>query len=140
MATDSKRRTRILFLCAVLLVAAAVVLAVLMRGGTSVPDKAADPYDTQYARMHDPAYLKQIDELRGEQQEIAAELVAARAGLDAAKEKGEDSPEYSAAQKRLDVAKQAFQKNRIRAQTVVRDRIIQENDAIKSKASKQKGE
>jgi hypothetical protein len=39
-------------------------------------------------------------------------------------------------------AKEAFQKNRIKAQTLVRDRIMQENDAIKAKqeASKEKGE
>ena len=39
-------------------------------------------------------------------------------------------------------AKDAFQKNRIKAQTLVRDRIMQENDAIKAKqeSSKEKGE
>ena len=53
-----------------------------------------------------------------------------------------DSEEFKAAQAKMAAAKDAFQKNRIKAQTLVRDRIMQENDAIKAKqeSSKEKGE
>ena len=69
-------------------------------------------------------------------------LGEAQAALEQAKEKGEDSEEFKAAQAKMAAAKEAFQKNRIKAQTLVRDRIMQENDAIKAKqeASKEKGE
>ena len=92
--------------------------------------------------MHDPAYLKQLNDLRQEQKGIARMLGEAQAALEQAKEKGEDSEEFKAAQAKMAAAKDAFQKNRIKAQTLVRDRIMQENDAIKAKqeSSKEKGE
>ena len=121
---------------------AIVVLTVIvcLRGNRG--QQPADPYDTQYARMHDPAYLKELDSLRQEQKNIARMLGEAQIALKAAKEKGEDSEEFKAAQAKLAAAKEAFQKNRIKAQTIVRDRIEQENAAIKAKqeASKEKGE
>ena len=110
--------------------------------GKSAAEQPADPYDTQYARMHDPAYLKQLDDLRQEQKGVARMLGEAQAALEQAKEKGVDSEEFKAAQAKMAAAKDAFQKNRIKAQTLVRDRIMQENDAIKAKqeSSKEKGE
>lgn len=127
---------------ALLAVAAAVTAVCLRSRGGAGPEKGADPYDTRYARMHDPAYLKELDALREEQKGVARMLGEARAALEAAKEKGEDSEEFKAAQAKMAAAKDAFQKNRIKAQTLVRDRIEQENAAIKAKkeASKEKGE
>ena len=126
---------------AALLAIAALVALVCLRG-KSAAEQPADPYDTQYARMHDPVYLKQLDDLRKEQKGIARMLGEAQAALEQAKEKGEDSEEFKAAQAKMAAAKDAFQKNRIKAQTLVRDRIMQENDAIKAKqeSSKEKGE
>lgn len=121
-------------------VAAAVVASyVLLRGEGAAP---SDPYDTQYARMHDPEYLKQLDVLREEQRRIGTRLVAAKEALDAAKSKGEDSPEYRAAVAEMDAATKDFNANRAKAQLAVRERIMRENDAIKVKqsASKKKGE
>ena len=120
---------------------AALVVLVCLRG-KSAAEQPADPYDTQYARMHDPAYLKQLDDLRQEQKGVARMLGEAQAALEQAKEKGVDSEEFKAAQAKMAAAKDAFQKNRIKAQTLVRDRIMQENDAIKAKqeSSKEKGE
>ena len=111
---------------AALLAIAALVALVCLRG-KSAAEQPADPYDTQYARMHDPAYLKQLDELRQEQKGIARMLGEAQAALEQAKEKGEDSEEFKAAQAKMAAAKDAFQK---------------ENDAIKAKqeSSKEKGE
>ena len=142
MSSDVGKKILPWALAAVLLAIAAtvVVYVVAVRGNREQPP--ADPYDTQYARMHDPAYLKQIEELRLEQKGIARKLVEAQSALEQAKEKGEDSEEFKAAQAKMAAAKDAFQKNRIKAQTLVRDRIMQENDAIKAKqeSSKEKGE
>ncbi len=139
--TSKTKKTLAWALAAVAAAAAAAVAVVLLR---SPAEEAApmDPYDTKYARMHDPAYVKQLDSLREEQRQVAMKLSAARADLDAAKEKGEDSPEYKAAKEKMEAAKNDFLKNRAKAQLVVRERIMQENDAIKAKqeASKQKGE
>ena len=127
---------------ALLAVAAAAVVVCLRSRGGAEPEKSADSYDTRYARMHDPAYLKELDALKKEQKGVARMLGEAQAALEQAKEKGEDSEEFKAAQAKMAAAKEAFQKNRIKAQTLVRDRIMQENDAIKAKqeASKEKGE
>ena len=124
---------------AVLLALAAVVLAFCLRGKSAAP---ADPYNTQYARMHDPAYLKLLDELRAEQKEVGKRLVEARAALAVAKEKGEDSQEYRDALAKLEAAKNDFNRNRAKAQVAIRERINKENDAIeaKQKSSKKKGE
>ena len=137
MATKTKTIIAILVLAAAL--AVALVLMFTKGGGDVAP---ADPYNEPYARMHDPEYLKQIDKLRDEQKEIAGRLVAARAALDAAKEKGEDSPEYKAAAENMEAVKQDFARNRTNAERLVRDRIMRENDAIKAKQEslKQKGE
>ncbi|MBQ3808552.1 MAG: hypothetical protein II840_11415 [Kiritimatiellae bacterium] len=142
MASDAVKKILPWALAAALLaiVAAVVVCVVAVRGNRERPP--ADSYDTQYARMHDPAYLKQLEELRQEQKGIARKLVEAQSALEQAKEKGEDSEEFKAAQAKMAAAKDAFQKNRIKAQTLVRDRVMQENDAIKAKqeSSKEKGE
>lgn len=126
-----------------LIAVVAAVTAVYLRSRWGVgPEKPADPYDTRYARMHDPAYLKELDALKQEQKGVARMLGEAQAALEQAKEKGEDSEEFKAAQAKMAAAKEAFQKNRIKAQTIVRDRIEQENAAIKAKqeSSKEKGE
>ena len=127
---------------ALVVIVAIIVVCVVVVRGKSAAEQPADPYDTQYARMHDPAYLKQLDDLRKEQKGIARMLGEAQAALEQAKEKGEDSEEFKAAQAKMVAAKDAFQKNRIKAQTLVHDRIMQENDAIKAKqeSSKEKGE
>ena len=92
--------------------------------------------------MHDPVYLKQIDDLRAEQKEVAKRLVEARAALDAAKEKGEDSQEYRDALAKMEAATKDFNVNRAKAQLAVRERITKENAAIEAKkeSSKKKGE
>ena len=145
MATEAGKKGRGLLPWAVggAVLAAAVAAFLLTRGGDAAKGGGGtDPYDTQYARMHDPAYLKQLEGLREEQREVALRLAAARAALDAAKEKGEDSPEYKAAQAKMAAAQDAFQKNRAKAQLVVSERIQRENDAIEAKqeSSNRKGE
>ena len=127
---------------AVALLAIVALVALVCFRGKPAEEPPVEKYDTQYARMHDPAYLKELDALRQEQKQVARMLGEARAALDAAAEKGEDSEEFKAAQAKMAAAKEAFQKNRIKAQTLVRDRIEQENAAIKAKqeASKEKGE
>ena len=94
---------------AALLAIAALVALVCLRG-KSAAEQPADPYDTQYARMHDPAYLKQLDELRQEQKGIARMLGEAQAALEQAKEKGEDSEEFKDAQVKMAAAKDSFKK------------------------------
>ena len=145
METEAGKKGRGLLPWAVggAVLAAAVAAFLLTRGGDAAKGGGGtDPYDTQYARMHDPAYLKQLEGLREEQREVALRLAAARAALDAAKEKGEDSPEYKAAQEKMAAAKDAFQRNRAKAQLVVSERIQRENDAIEAKqeSSNRKGE
>ena len=145
MATEAGKKGRRLLPWAVggAVLAAAVAAFLLTRGGDAAKGGGGtDPYDTQYARMHDPAYLKQLEGLREEQREVALRLADARAALDAAKEKGEDSPEYKAAQEKMAAAKDAFQRNRAKAQLVVSERIQRENDAIEAKqeSSNRKGE
>ena len=125
------------------LLAVAAALYLCFRGAAEPePARPADAYDTRYARMHDPVYLKELDAIRQEQKGIARLLAEAQAALEAAKEKGEDSAEFRAAQAKMAAAKDAFQKNRIKAQTLVRDRIEREDAAIKAKSesSKEKGE
>ena len=149
MATDEMKDSKkpkwllpVVIGVALIAVAAAVTAVCLRSRWGAGPEKPADPYDTRYARMHDPAYLKELDALKQEQKGVARMLGEAQAALEQAKEKGEDSEEFKAAQAKMAAAKEAFQKNRIKAQTLVRDRIEQENAAIKAKqeASKEKGE
>ena len=147
MATEAGKKGRGLLPWAVggAVLAAAVAAFLLTRGGDAAKDGGVDPSAEQYARMHDPAYLKALDGLREEQRELAARLAAARAALDAAKEKGEDSPEYKAAQEKMAAAKDAFQKSRAKAQLVVGERIRRENDDMaameaKQESSNRKGE
>ena len=149
MATEAENKGRGLLPWAVgaalAALGAAVVVFLLMRGGGAAQEGGADPSAEQYARMHDPAYLKALDGLRQEQRELAARLAAARAALAAAKEKGEDSPEYKAAQEKMAAAKDAFQKSRAKAQLVVGERIRRENDDMaameaKQESSNRKGE
>ena len=86
MATEAGKKGRGLLPWAVggAVLAAAVAAFLLTRGGDAAKGGGGtDPYDTQYARMHDPAYLKQLDGLRQEQRELAAGLADARAALDA---------------------------------------------------------
>ena len=92
---------------AALLANAALVDLVCLRCKFAA-EQPADPYDTQYARMHDPAYLKQLDDLRQEQKGIAKMLGEAQAALEQAKEKGVDSEEFKAAQAKMAAAKDAF--------------------------------
>ena len=139
--TESRKKWLLPVAIAVVLLAlVAAVLAVCLRGKSAAPEE--EKYDTPYARMHDPVYLKQLDELRAEQKEVAKRLVEARAARDAAKEKGEDSQEYRDALAKMEAAIKDFNINRVNSQLVVRDRIMRENNAIKAKqeASKQKGE
>lgn len=128
---------------ALVALAAAVAVFMLLRGGGSAEEAGpVDPYDTQYARMHDPEYLKQLAELREEQRGVAEKLADAHAAVEAAKAKGEDSPEYKAALAKMAAAKDEFQRNRAKAQLVVGERIRRENDAIEAKqgSSNRKGE
>lgn len=139
--TESRKKWLLPVAIAVVLLAlVAAVLAFCMRGKSAAPEE--EKYDTPYARMHDPVYLKQLDELRAEQREIAKRLVEARAALDAAKEKGEDSQEYRDALAKMEAATKDFNNNRAKAQLAVRERIIKENAAIEAKkeSSKKKGE
>ena len=138
--TESRKKWLLPVAIAVVLLAlVAAVLAFCLRGKSAAPE---EKYDTPYARMHDPVYLKQIDDLRAEQREIAKRLVEARAALDAAKEKGEDSQEWRDALAKMEAAKNDFNVNRAKAQLVVRERITKENAAIEAKqeSSKKKGE
>lgn len=144
MATDVDKKNKALpwalgVVVLLLVAAVATAVALLRDRRTSEP---GDPYDTPYARMHDPEYLKQIDKMRAEQNEVAKRLMEGRAALDAAKEKGEDSQEYRDALAKMEAAIKDFNINRVNSQLVVRDRIMRENNAIKAKqeASKQKGE
>ena len=145
MAIDGKTAPKWLMPAVIGAALLAVAVALYLRfRGAAEPESArpADPYDTRYARLHDPAYLKELDAIRQEQKSVARMLGEAQAALEQAKEKGEDSEEFKAAQAKMAAAKEAFQKNRIKAQTLVRDRIEQENAAIKAKqeSSKEKGE
>ena len=144
MATEAGKKGRGLLPWAVggAVLAAAVAAFLLTRGGDAAQEGGADPSAEQYARMHDPAYLKALDGLRQEQRELAARLAAARAALDAAKEKGEDSQEHRDALAKMEAAKNDFNVNRAKAQLAVRERITKENAAIEAKkeSSKKKGE
>ena len=139
MAESRKKWLLPVAIAVALLALVAAVLAFCFRGKSAAQE---EKYDTQYARMHDPAYLKQLDALRAEQKAIAKRLVEARAALAAAKEKGEDSQEYRDAQAKMEAATKDFNVNRAKAQLAVRERITKENAAIKAKqeSSKKKGE
>ncbi len=70
----------------VALLAIAAVTAVCLRSRWGAgPEKPADPYDTRYARMHDPAYLKELDALKKEQKIVAFMLGEAQAALEHSK-------------------------------------------------------
>ena len=147
MANDSMKRLLPWVVGALLLLAAAAALWFALRRAPAGDGPAVDPEEAQYARMHDPAYLKQLGELREEQRQIALRLVKARAALDAAKAKGEGSSEYAAAKAEVDAATAAFNENRAKAQLVVRERMMLDSAAAEAakkvsnqKVSNQKGE
>lgn len=116
-------------------ICAAVFGSLLLAGcGREEEAKPEEPkYDTPYARMHDPAYLKAIDEKRAEQKTIMREMMAARQEIAAFKaaHPGEEVP--ADLQRKLLDAAEKMEKNRILSQMLVRDRIQQENAAVENR-------
>ena len=118
---------------------AALAALVLLAGcGKEEPEASKpDPYDTQYARMHDPEYLKAIEVKRAEQKAIMRDMAAARRGIAAFKEAhpGEEVP--AELTKKLDDAAAELEKNRILSQALVRDRIQRETKAIDARKERE---
>lgn len=142
--TTMTTKTKAAIALALLAAAAAGVLAYfLLRGGGAAPEGApADPYDEPYARLKDPAYLEQVRVQRDEFQEIMRRIDATRREIAALGENPDtNSPRYVELRKKLESQAEEIEKNRIKSQMIVRDRIARENEAIKAKQEnlKQKG-
>ena len=136
MATNKKIWLAVVLALAAL--AAAVVLVVCRsRKPAEPPD---DPYAKPYGRMEDPKYLQKIDELRTEQKSIAKRLSTIRAEM-AALGSDTNSARYAELQAEFEAARRDVEQNRAQAQRAVRDRILQEEAAIKAKEKnlKEKG-
>ena len=136
MAT--KRNIWLAVILALAALAAAVALVVcLSRKPAEPPD---DPYAKPYGRMEDPAYLKKIDGFRAEQKGIAKRLAAIRTEMAAL---GDDtnSARYVELKAQFEAACRDVEQNRFKAQMAVRDRMLQEEEAIKAKEKnlKEKG-
>ena len=124
-------------------VAAGLLAYFLLRGGGAAPEGApADPYDEPYARLKDPAYLEQVRVQTEEFREIMRRIDATRREIAALGENPDtNSPRYVELRRQLESQAAEIEKNRIKSQMIVRDRIAQENEAIKAKQEnlKQKG-
>ena len=139
MAISKKRLIALVAVLALAALAAAVALVVCLgRGGA--PAEPADPYAEPYGRMKDPDYLRQIKVQRDDLKEIMRRMAATRAEIAAL---GDDtnSAKYAELRARLESEAAEVEKNRILSQTIVRERMRRENEAIeaKQKALKQKG-
>jgi len=136
MATKKKILLAVILALAALAAAVALVVC-LSRGGPEAPD---DPYAKPYGRMEDPAYLKQIDDIRAEQKAIAKRLSSIRAEMAAL---GDDtnSARYAELKADFEAARRDVEQNRFKAQAMVRDRILREEKAIEAKEKnlKEKG-
>jgi len=135
MATKKKILLAVILALAAL--AAAVALVVCLSRG---PEASDDPYAKPYGRMEDPAYLKQIDDIRAEQKAIAKRLSSIRAEMAAL---GDDtnSARYAELKADFEAARRDVEQNRFKAQAMVRDRILREEKAIEAKEKnlKEKG-
>lgn len=143
MTTTTTKKKAAIALALLAAAAAGVLAYFLLRGGPAAPEGApADPYDEPYARLKDPAYLEQVRVQRDEFQEIMRRIDATRREIAALGENPDtNSPRYVELRKKLESQAAEIEKNRIKSQMIVRDRIAQENEAIKAKQEnlKQKG-
>jgi len=101
--------------------------------GCGKEEPKADPYDTPYARMHDPAYLKAIEAKAAEQKVIMKEMMAARKEIAAYKTAHPGEAVPAELEKKLTDAADKMEENRKAAQQMVKDRILKENAAVDSR-------
>ena len=122
-------------------VALLALLAVSSAAGCRRKEAPEDPYAEPYGRLKDAEYTKKLEVQRDEQKDIAKRLVAIRAELEALKDEDTNSPRVVELKRQFRAAEEEMTKNRIISQALVRERILQEQEAIKAKkeASKQKG-
>ena len=109
-------------------------------GKDEAPAAPADPYAEPYGRAKDAEYTAALEKQRSEQKDIAKRIASLQAEY-AALGAETNTPRAAEILESIKAEKEKVVKNRIRSQVLVRDRIAQEQEAIKVKneASKQKG-
>lgn len=100
-------------------------------------DAEKDPYDTPYARMHDPAYLSMLDQQRQEQRAVMKQVEVTRRAYAAEQQANPDSEKAKTLKKQLEDLQRELEFKRKVASEVVRQRMLQERQAIEAKSGKQ---
>jgi len=129
---SKRKKTVAIAVGAALAALAAVALALALARGRGGPAAPADPYDEPYARLKDPDYLRQLKVQRDDQKAVMRRMAATRAEIAALGDET-NSAKYAELRARLEAEAAEFEKNRILSQTIVRDRIRRENEAIDAK-------
>lgn len=133
MMSDAKMRYGELTLIA----AVAAVLACFCGCGKK-DEPPADPYDTPYARMHDPEYLKLIKEQKATTDQLMKRMADVRTEMAGERAKGVNADQAKVAEleQRLTAIADEIESNRVQAVAMVRARIQRERAAIDAKNEK----
>lgn len=104
-------------------------------GGCS-REQPRPPEDPVVKRMKDPEYVKQLNELRAAQAEIAKRANAVLSELEAARAEDAESEKTKVLEKKYNDINIELEKNRILSMAVIRDRM--QKDAGEEKAAREK--
>ena len=120
------------------MVASALLISSLLSGcsGGCSSEQPRPPEDPVVKRMADPAYVKQLNDLRAEQSEIAERADAALKELEAARAKEPDGTKTKALEKKYEAIVAEMEAHRAKALVAVRNRMLQDEAAAKEKSKK----
>ena len=120
------------------MVASALLISSLLSGcsGGCSSEKPRPPEDPVVKRMEDPEYVKQLDDLRAAQKEIAKRTSEALRELEAARAEDEESEKTKELEKKYKATLDEQERLRQLSMTVIRNRI--QKDAAEEKAAREK--
>lgn len=116
---------------------ALTALALVCVGCHKDEEPQGEAYDTPYSRMKDPEYRKKIDESLDERKALMTEASQIAAELEAEMAKDPSSPKVAELEAAREKVSQKILQQRMKASALVRERIEQEQQAIKAREEKE---
>ena len=132
----SGRSLRCFIICMHLAFAMALLSLLGGCSGGCSREQPRPPEDPVVKRMKDPEYVKQLNELRAAQAEIAKRANAVLSELEAARAEDAESEKTKVLEKKYNDINIELEKNRILSMAVIRDRM--QKDAGEEKAAREK--